>query len=113
MVALFVRRSVLGREYRVLGDLRRCSTQRASAQTLAAARDIFRESASRTLAERWATVRNVTTTPEMMDTLATMAGWTVRGWYAGDARVIETPGESDRLSLGQSTCVLERPTDAR
>ncbi len=81
--------------------------------SLAAARDIFRESASRTLAERWATVRNVTTTPEMMETLATMAGWTVRGWYAGDARVIETPGESDRLSLGQSTCVLERPTDAR
>lgn len=81
--------------------------------SLAAARDIFLESTSRDLAARWASVRNVTTTTEMMETLATMAGWTVRRWYAGDARVIETPGEAGPQSLGQSTCVLERPSSPR
>lgn len=81
--------------------------------SLEAARDIFLESASRDHAARWASVRNVTTTVEMMETLATMAGWIVRRWYAGDARVIETPGEPAPQSLGQSTCVLERPATQR
>lgn len=81
--------------------------------SLTAARNIFLESAGRDQAERWATVRNVTTTTDMMETLATMAGWTVRGWYAGDARVIETPGETAPQSLGQATCVLERPAATR
>jgi cyclopropane fatty-acyl-phospholipid synthase-like methyltransferase len=81
--------------------------------SLAAARTIFLESAARDLAARWASVRNVTTTVEMMETLATLAGWTVRRWYAGDAREIETPGEAGPQALGQSTCVLERPAARR
>lgn len=81
--------------------------------SLAAALNIFLESAARDLAARWASVRNVTTTVEMMETLAALAGWTVRRWYEGDAREIETPGETVRHALGQSTCVLERPAPAR
>ena len=81
--------------------------------SLAAGREIFADSATRDLAGRWAVVRNVTTTIEMIETLATMAGWKVRRWYAGDARVITTPGEAQPCALGQSTCVLERPPMAR
>lgn len=81
--------------------------------SLAAARDIFAESAARDLAGRWAVVRNVTTTVEMTETLATMAGWHVRRWYAGDERVIAAPGEPQPCALGQATCVLERPATAR
>lgn len=81
--------------------------------SLAAARDVFLESASRDHSARWASVRNVTTTVEMMETLATMAGWTVHRWYPGDAPVIETPGEPHPGALGQATCVLERTAPGR
>ena len=83
--------------------------------SLAAARDIFRESASRTLAERWATVRNVTTTPEMMETLATMAGWTVRGWYASRRELVSAGMPDAKLGrvVGLAASDLLEPDNPR
>lgn len=81
--------------------------------SLPAARDIFAASAALDVTARWASVRNITTTTEMMETLAAMAGWTVRRWYAGDERAIRTPGDDALGALGQSTCVLERRPDGR
>lgn len=77
--------------------------------SLEAARGIFTASAALDHQARWQAVRNVTTTTELMECLAGMAGWTVLRWYDGDRRVIRTPGEATERALGQSTCVLERP----
>jgi len=77
--------------------------------SLGAARDIFVESASHTFAERWASVRNVTTSVELMETIAGLAGWRVARWYPGDEMCIPMPDSSEMRALGQSTCVLQRP----
>ncbi len=69
------------------------------------ARQVFLSSARLDLAERWAQVRNIVTTEETMETLAILAGWKVVRWHRGDQAAV--PGLPP---LGQSTCVLERPS---
>ena len=74
---------------------------------LPAARDVFGSSAALSLTERWRSVRNVTTTYDYIDALATMAGWRVERWHAGNQETIElldAPGAM--CALGQSIAVL-------
>jgi SAM-dependent methyltransferase len=76
---------------------------------LPAAHGVFLESTSRSLAERWTQVRNVTTSYELMTSIAELAGWSVVRWYKGDEELIDldaSPGH--RCALGQSICVLQR-----
>jgi ubiquinone/menaquinone biosynthesis C-methylase UbiE len=73
---------------------------------LAAARRIFKEQASLDRVERWIDVRNVTTSRELMDAIARMAGWEPISWYPGDQPCIRLPDSSEMGALGQSTCVL-------
>lgn len=71
-------------------------------------REIFREAAAFPLAERWRRVRNITTSRDLMDSIATLAGWRVASWYRGDDPTFVVPGLSELEALGQSVCVLER-----
>ena len=73
---------------------------------LAMSREDFLQQASLDVVERWAVVRNVTTSREMMDTIAGMAGWKTVRWYQGDQRNIQLPNSSEMRALGQSICVL-------
>lgn len=74
---------------------------------LAAARDVFREQAALDIGTRWAQVRNVVTTRELMATVAGLAGWQVVQWYAGDeGNIVGADGRPN--ALGQSSCVLAR-----
>jgi SAM-dependent methyltransferase len=76
---------------------------------LPAAHGVFLESTSRSLAERWTRVRNVTTSYELMTSIAELAGWSVVRWYKRDEELIDldaSPGH--RCALGQSICVLQR-----
>lgn len=75
---------------------------------LAAAREVFLASAGRSLEERWAHVRNVTTSVELMNAVARLAGWEPVRWYRGDEGNIRVPGKPEMCGLGQSTCVLEK-----
>jgi SAM-dependent methyltransferase len=77
--------------------------------SLAEARSIFLASARLDLRERWAGVRNVVTTEETMEALASLAGWQVARWYRGDERCIALAGMDGPRALGQSACVLIRP----
>jgi ubiquinone/menaquinone biosynthesis C-methylase UbiE len=72
--------------------------------SLPIARKVFLDSANLELADRWAQARNVVTTEETMETIATMAGWKLVHWRRGDQPVV-----ADLPPLGQSTCVLELP----
>lgn len=74
---------------------------------LAASREIFLDSAAMDYASRWGTVRNMTTSVDLMESIARLAGWRVRRWYPGNEENISLDG---RLHLfGQSVCVLEAP----
>jgi hypothetical protein len=73
--------------------------------TLKAAHEIFAHQAALDFATRWRTVRNVTTSVEMMDQIAQMAGWKVVRWYPGNELFSRVPGEETR-PFGQSVCVL-------
>jgi ubiquinone/menaquinone biosynthesis C-methylase UbiE len=76
---------------------------------LPAAHGVFLESTSRSLAERWTQVRNVTTSYELMTSIAELAGWSVVRWYKGDEELIDLDGSpGHRCALGQSICVLQR-----
>ncbi len=75
---------------------------------LAVAREIFLAQARLDLSARWASVRNVTTTVEMIERVAKCAGWDVVRWYRGDEPNIDLPGRG-QCALGQSSCVLVRP----
>ncbi len=66
----------------------------------------FLQQASLDTVERWAVVRNVTTSRELMDTIARMAGWEPIRWYQGDQPNIQLPYSSEIKALGQSICVL-------
>jgi SAM-dependent methyltransferase len=68
-------------------------------------RKVFLASAQLDLSVRWSQVRDVATTEGMMEQIATLAGWKAVRWYSGD----QAPAEGVP-PLGQSTCVLERPT---
>ncbi len=71
--------------------------------------DIFRASAELDLRHRWSAPRNVTTSEDLMDAIATLAGWTVVRWYAGNANNIRLPDSDELGALGQSVCVLQAP----
>lgn len=73
---------------------------------LAGARPIFEGQASLDRVDRWNNVRNVTTSRELMDAIARMAGWEPISWYPGDQPCIRLPDSSEMMSLGQSICVL-------
>jgi cyclopropane fatty-acyl-phospholipid synthase-like methyltransferase len=75
---------------------------------LAAAREEFRRQAALDFARRWAVVRNVTTSVELMSQIARLAGWDVVRWYAGDEANIHA-GLTAPAALGQSSCVLAAP----
>jgi len=74
---------------------------------LDAAREIFVTSANVDLARRWATVRNVTTSRDLMESVARLAGWTPVRWYSGNDRTIPLFDTGERRTLGQSVLVLE------
>jgi hypothetical protein len=71
-------------------------------------REVFLESAALPLQKRWRSVRNVTTSCDMMDVISALAGWRVVGWYDGDEARWSIDGLSDPAMLGQSVCVLQR-----
>jgi len=75
------------------------------------ARDVFLASAADDFVARWSKVRNVTTSVEMMNAMATLAGWTILHWYAGDESNVRLPPSGELAALGQSTCVLVAPAD--
>lgn len=76
---------------------------------LANAREVFLVSTRTDFRGRWSHVRNVTTSMELMEDIARLAGWRVRGWYAGDQPSVRLPDSDEFHGLGQSTCVLEAP----
>ena len=99
--------------YRYLLDGRRVARQGARfvfsclTMDLPAARGIFLTSAGSSVAARWKSVRNVTTTYEYMAALAEMAGWRVDAWFKGDEQLIPLDGGAgQKVALGQSVCVL-------
>jgi ubiquinone/menaquinone biosynthesis C-methylase UbiE len=71
---------------------------------LSAARVIFSRSIAMDFAARWATVRNVVTSVDMMERLSHMAGWEVVRWYRGDEPNVPLDGELHEF--GQSVCVV-------
>jgi ubiquinone/menaquinone biosynthesis C-methylase UbiE len=71
-----------------------------------AARRIFVQSASIEISERWMSVRNVTTSRDFMEQIASLAGWRTLRWYPGDQATIRLIGTGDMHGLGQSVCVL-------
>ena len=77
--------------------------------SLAVSRAFFLEMAKMDLAERWAGVRNVVTTEEMMNTIASLAQWKIVRWYRGDEPNVPVGDPAVMRALGQSTCILERP----
>jgi SAM-dependent methyltransferase len=79
---------------------------------LEAARRMFCESAARSLSERWRRVRNVITSRDLAEGIASLAGWRVVAWHRGDEPAFAVPGLTERMALGQSVCVLERPRGA-
>jgi SAM-dependent methyltransferase len=76
---------------------------------LAAAREVFLLSAREDFSGRWGQVRNVTTSVDLMEAVARLAGWVPLRWYPGDRLCIPLPGSGELMALGQSTCVLEAP----
>ena len=78
--------------------------------SLEVARKIFLDSARLELHERWDTVRNVVTTEESVETIASLAGWKPVRWHRGDQPSVRVPGVDGPQTLGQSTCVLQRPS---
>jgi ubiquinone/menaquinone biosynthesis C-methylase UbiE len=75
---------------------------------LPAAREIFLASASVPFDARWNRVRSFTTSAEMMNAIAELAGWQPRRWYRGDEANIRLPESNEMAALGQSTLVLSR-----
>ena len=75
---------------------------------LQASREIFLASAAMDYATRWSVVRNVTTSVDLMESIARLAGWRVRRWYPGDEENVLVDGRLH--SFGQSVCVLDAPT---
>jgi ubiquinone/menaquinone biosynthesis C-methylase UbiE len=72
------------------------------------AKEILREQAAQDFDRRWSHIRHVVTSRDLMSALATLAGWQVVRWYAGDEHNIPADG-GQRFALGQSCCVLSVP----
>jgi len=70
---------------------------------------VFLQSAAEDLQARWSKVRNVTTSVEMMTSIAELAGWTPVRWYDGEEKNIPLPETGESYGLGQSVCILEAP----
>jgi hypothetical protein len=49
----------------------------------------------------------VSTSREMMEEIARLAGWSLIDWYRGDEHNIPLPGQATPLAFGQSVGVLE------
>lgn len=63
---------------------------------MADSRQIFYGSAQSEFSERWSTVRNVTTSVDLMNSISAMAGWEPQTWITGS-----------RERFGQALCVLK------
>ena len=73
--------------------------------TLADAGTIFLNEASMDPIARWQRVRNVTTSVELVNEIARLAGWKVLRWLPGnEGQALSATGEMRRL--GQSIVVL-------
>jgi SAM-dependent methyltransferase len=72
------------------------------------ARQVFLREAALPPAERWQRVRNVATSYEMMERIATMAGLQSFRWYRGDEIGIRLD-DGTLTSLGQSALVGVKP----
>lgn len=72
---------------------------------LDAARHIFLTEAALNSTARWQRVRNVTTSVQMVDEIAALAGWSVDRWLPGTAGQAASVA-GDLRSLGQSIVVL-------
>jgi cyclopropane fatty-acyl-phospholipid synthase-like methyltransferase len=70
-------------------------------------RSVFMESASKNIQARWATVRSISTSREMMQEIARLAGWSLVDWYRGDEKNIPLAGHDAPFAFGQSVGVLE------
>jgi ubiquinone/menaquinone biosynthesis C-methylase UbiE len=77
--------------------------------TLAYARPFFLAAAAQDFRDRWSSTRNITTSVDFMEALATLAGWTPVRWYAGDQYKVRLPESDEFACLGQSICVLAAP----
>jgi ubiquinone/menaquinone biosynthesis C-methylase UbiE len=71
------------------------------------ARNTFLASAAGSFQARWSRVRDITTSRDLMNSLAEMTGWTPSQWFAGDEANILIQGAQGPQALGQSVCVLE------
>lgn len=70
------------------------------------AQRIFKDEAAMEFGTRWARVRNVITSKELITGIATLAGWNVRRWRDGTEESIPLPG-GGRTAFGHATCVLQ------
>jgi ubiquinone/menaquinone biosynthesis C-methylase UbiE len=70
------------------------------------AQQVFLASAADAADERWSKVRNVVTSTELFETVASLAGWTVTRWHDGASRTIHLLGSDEVVRLGQSIVVL-------
>ncbi|HEX2501375.1 MAG TPA: hypothetical protein VHO73_07930, partial [Methylomirabilota bacterium] len=77
--------------------------------TLAYARPFFLAAAAQNFRDRWSSTRNITTSVDFMEAVATLAGWTPVRWYAGDQYNVRLPESDEFACLGQSICVLAAP----
>ena len=76
------------------------------------AQQVFLASAADAPDDRWSKVRNVTTSTELFELVAGLAGWTVVRWHDGASRTIRLLGSEDLVTLGQSIVVLRPTVDA-
>jgi hypothetical protein len=73
------------------------------------ARDVFLASSEDDERTRWSKVRNVTTSVDLMTTIAQLASWTVLRWWPGDQTNIPMRDTGELFPFVQSVCVLESP----
>jgi len=73
------------------------------------ARRAFVNEAAETVEARWSRIRTVTTSVDLMDAIARLAGWVPLRWYAGDEPNIRAAGTAEMHALQQSVCVLGAP----
>jgi len=99
--------------YRYLKDARRVVRRGGRlvfsclAMDSALGRSVFLEASAVNVQGRWANVRCVSTSKEMMQEIARLAGWTMVQWYPGDEENIAVPFQEAKIAFGQSIGVLE------
>ena len=70
-------------------------------------RSVFLESAAVNVQTRWRKIRNVSTSREMMQEIAQLAGWSLVEWHRGDEKTVHLPGHETPLAFGESVGVLK------